>query len=118
MLRFKLLVDLIPNAGGLGVDFAFPVGDTAAGAVEHGFWAAGDRAEAAELVEEAVAAEAAAFLEDTMADDFADEEGVRPAYDLYVGVEFVDGLDAAAAGHDQKRFGLGQLLADVAEESL
>ena len=93
----EAVVDQLPGAGPVGVDFAMFLGRAAAGAVEHAFGAAGDGADAAERGQHAVAAAEAFFGPDGLFFEDAEELGVQGGVDGLVGEAFGEGLHAGAA---------------------
>ena len=113
--RLEALVDQVPAAVLVLADLALPVVRAAAGAVDEALRAHGDRADAAGVRQEAVAALAAAFLAGPQPLQAADVDGVEAGDDA--AQEHVpDGLDAHAAGIDDDGVG-GLGLLDVPAEA-
>src|SRR5208337_2363460 len=104
----QTIINELPDAGNAALAyFAEALGRAAAGAVEQLLGAAGDGAEAAEIVDDAVAAGLAKLLPDPVFHGAANAGGVDPGKDLEVGVAGHDVLGPDAAGNGDHRVGVG-----------
>jgi hypothetical protein len=108
LLALESLKNQMPGAIGLPIDFAAPLLQPSAGAVEQTFGAVRYRTDPCGFVENALSAKRAFFLIVPEATDVAEKERVESADDPLVGAGR-DRLHPGPAGENEQSVGLGDL---------